>query len=321
MPEKIHKITDVFGIGRELPLNYVSRKKVDNVFKENLSREKHLVAYGSSKQGKTSLRKKCIGDDAHIVVSCLNTMSLSDLHAAILKKTGYKVELSETQTASGQQKVIAEFKGKGKVPLVAEVEGGVVLESTDINENTKDIAPLELDLSDVNDIIAALINIELDQLIILEDFHYLPVDTQKNFAFALKSFHENSNLCFVVVGVWRDKNRLIYYNGDLAGRVMSIDADEWSEDELTEVIKAGEALLNIDFDKSFVDGLLSHAYEAVYLVQEACLQACRVSGIEQTCDKMTTIGTDLDPKQIIEDIVGEQGKRCGCPILSRTSLI
>ena len=54
MPEKVHKAADVYGIGRELPLNYVVRKHVDNIFVENLTRDKHVVVYGSSKQGKTS---------------------------------------------------------------------------------------------------------------------------------------------------------------------------------------------------------------------------------------------------------------------------
>ena len=55
MPEKVHKAADMYGIGRELPLNYVVRKHVDNIFVENLTRDKHVVVYGSSKQGKTSL--------------------------------------------------------------------------------------------------------------------------------------------------------------------------------------------------------------------------------------------------------------------------
>jgi hypothetical protein len=57
-----HYTTDeVFGVGRDLPLNYVSRKEVDDRFVGDLSREKNIVIYGSSKQGKTSLRKEVFG--------------------------------------------------------------------------------------------------------------------------------------------------------------------------------------------------------------------------------------------------------------------
>ncbi|RYD69942.1 MAG: hypothetical protein EOP84_27530, partial [Verrucomicrobiaceae bacterium] len=85
MLEAKYKTEDVYGVGRDLPLNYVTRDKVDKVFVENLTRDKHVVVYGSSKQGKTSLRKQWLNDEENVVVSCLNTMSLPELHGAILK--------------------------------------------------------------------------------------------------------------------------------------------------------------------------------------------------------------------------------------------
>lgn len=309
MPEKVHKAADVYGVGRELPLNYVVRKHVDNVFTANLKRDKHVVVYGSSKQGKTSLRKRWLEDEEHIVVSCLNTMSLSDLHAGVLKQAGYKVEQSTTRTAGGQLKVIAEFKGKGKVPLIAEASGGVGLEKDRKRETETVHARLELDLNDVNDVIAALNEISLKQFIVLEDFHYLPIETQKNFAFALKSFHENSEVCFIVVGVWREKNRLVYYNGDLTGRVVAIDAESWHRNELREVITIGESLLNVSFNREFIDGILDNAFDAVYLVQEGCLKACQAAEVLETGEALTIVGANLDPRAIIKEIVDEQAGR------------
>ena len=73
----------------------------------------------------------------------------------------------------------------------------------------------------------------------LEDFHYLPIETQKDFAVALKAFHEQSTLCFMIVGVWLDESRLTVYNGDLTGRLIGINADKWSQAELREVIEVG----------------------------------------------------------------------------------
>ena len=58
----------------------------------------------------------------------------------------------------------------------------------------------------MNDIIAALNQINFKKFIVLEDFHYLPVETQKDFSVALKAFHENSDLCFIVIGVWLGKS-------------------------------------------------------------------------------------------------------------------
>ena len=46
--EAVHMTDDVFGISRDLPMNYVAREKVDTKFVENITREKHIVVFGSS---------------------------------------------------------------------------------------------------------------------------------------------------------------------------------------------------------------------------------------------------------------------------------
>jgi hypothetical protein len=45
-----HRMADVFGISRDVPANYVPRNEVDG--KSIDSRDKHVVVFGSSKEGK-----------------------------------------------------------------------------------------------------------------------------------------------------------------------------------------------------------------------------------------------------------------------------
>ena len=266
--EGIHHASDVYGIGRDLPLNYVARKEVDDCFVANLTRNKHVIIYGSSKQGKTSLRKSCLEDDDYIVVHCSNKWAIGDLHAAILKRAGYEVTQASTKSTSGRYKIIASLK----VAFFGYVaKGGGEKEEAKSSSTTT--APLELDPEDVNDVITALKGFE--KFIVLEDFHYLPIETQKDFSVALKAFHEQSKLCFIIVGVWLEEGRLTVYNGDLTGRVVDINADRWTKEELREVIAAGEALLNISFAPEFKDAVVADCLDSVYIVQEACYQACQ----------------------------------------------
>lgn len=308
-PENIVHLRDAFGVGREVPLNYVTRPEVDEKFLESLTRDKHVVIYGSSKQGKTTLRRHGLREDDYIVVSCLNTMSLSELNGAILKASGYRIEQTQTKTVGGAWKYGAEFAGEGRVPFVAKVSGkGTLARETN---NTTDIVthPLEIDLNDVNDIITALSEIDFKKFIILEDFHYLGADIQRAFSFSLKAYHENSKLCFIVVGVWREKNRLIYYNGDLTNRVVSIDVDSWSDQQLREVVTAGEQLLNVHFDEHMIDDLIKHSADAVALVQEGCFKVCERAGILQTQATNREIGAGFDAKAIVREIVNDQAGR------------
>lgn len=238
--EVVHRTADVYGIGRELPLNYVSRKAVDEYFIANLTRDKHLIIYGSSKQGKTSLRKHCLRDDDYIVIHCSNKWGVAELHTAILKRVGYEVTQASTRTTSGRNKIVAAFKAS-----ILGIGVDATGEKEESKTNSVTTAPLELDPEDVNDIISALKG--FSKFIVLEDFHYLPIDTQRDFAVALKAFHEQSKLSFIIVGVWLEEGRLTVYNGDLTGRIVGINADRWTDGELREVIAAGEALLNITF--------------------------------------------------------------------------
>ncbi len=304
MKERVkHRAADVYGIGRELPLNYVARKSVDDYFLANLTRDKHLIIYGSSKQGKTSLRKHCLNDDDYIVIHCSNKWDIAGLHSAILKRAGYEVTQSSTKAVSGKNKIVAGFKAG---ILGVGIETGGDKESTTSNSTTT--APLELDPEDANDIITALKG--FNRFIVLEDFHYLPMDTQKDFSVALKAFHEQSKLCFIIVGVWLEEGRLTVYNGDLTGRIVSVNADRWTSDELRQVIANGEALLNISFAESFKTELLKKCLDTVYIVQEACYQACVAKTIIITQETLLReVGADLDVSSVIRQVVSQQTGR------------
>lgn len=298
----VYKTSEVFGISRDLPLNYVTRQDVDVSLIESLTRDKHLVIYGSSKQGKTSLRKHCLQENDYIVVQCSNKWSLAELHAAILKQAGYEVIQSTTRTVTGKNRILAK--------LAATVWGsGMEVEGEKEDERSSSVTKqsLELDPEDVNDIIRALNGFK--KILVLEDFHYLSIDTQKDFSVALKAFHEKSDLCFMIVGVWLEEGRLTVYNGDLTGRVVAINADTWKKEELEEVISTGEDLLNIKFDNNFKIDLLGECFESVYFVQEVCYKCCKFSGIHETQKNKQEIGGRRDAKAFIQEVVEEQKGR------------
>lgn len=305
-----YKLSEVFGIARELPPNYEARDGVDGVFVDSLTRSKHIVVYGSSKQGKTSLRKYNLTDDDYVVVTCSNRWTgIGQLHTAILKQAGYTVEQSTTRTAEGTFKVTAKLEGKAKIPLILDAKaGGDVGYERDRGESVVS-TPLELDPADVNDIIAALEQIGFDKFIVLEDFHYLPDETQRDFAVALKAFHEGSKLCFIVVGVWLDQNRLIQYNGDLTGRVIAVNADAWSAEQLLAVIEKGERMLSVTFDPSFKAGLVDGCFESVSVIQEACFRVCDEAGVAATQKESRVVGEGVDPAAVIREVVDTQSAR------------
>ncbi|MFN4915261.1 MAG: hypothetical protein ACK5FT_08065 [Sphingomonadales bacterium] len=269
----INKTKDVFGIQRELPLNYIERE-ADKILVDSLDRSHHVVIYGSSKQGKTSLRKRNLQEHQYIIVHCSNKWDIEQIHDNILKQAGYELTLSESFSTTGKAKVTATFGWN----LLAKTEAEAEVE----REKEKTTKNLDIDIEDVNDIIKALEEIKFNKIIILEDFHYLKPETQKDFAIALKAFHENSKFTFLIVGVWLEENRLIALNGDLSGRVKSVNADTWTQEELYNLIKDGEFLLNIIFDDKTKSKLIAESFQNVYVVQEVCYHLCIENKINET---------------------------------------
>jgi hypothetical protein len=310
MGELMNKTADVFGVSREIPLTYVERTNVDSKLIDNLTRDKHVIIYGSSKQGKTCLRKHCLRDDDYIVVQCQNTWDISKLNEQILKSAGCEVETSHSKSIDGRSKLQVKAKGGFKLFGVnSEIEGGSERERGKSETITHE--PLQLEPSDPNDLVRALKAIEFSKFIVLEDFHYLPEEVQERFAFNLKTIHETSKITFIIVAVWREENRLIVYNGDLAGRVVSVDADAWSSHDLMQVFVVGEALLNIQFPASFKAELIERSLNSIYIVQDCCYKACRESDVIETQKEFKALPDQLSAEKLVVDVIHEHGARYG----------
>jgi hypothetical protein len=294
----------VFGVQRDLPLNYVEREHVDTAFREALQHQRHIVIYGSSKQGKSSLRRWALRDRTQVLISCINMRDVEQLHLAILKGAGFTID--ETTTTEGRERKI-------KVTFGADWPGGVKpgfeAEKALTTEGQVTSRALSLDPSDFNEVIAALDSIGLDGLIILEDYHYLDDSTQGDFARLLKAYYDYSQLCFIVIGVWIDEHRLLRYAGDLRERVTPVSADMWTRDQLAEVIEKGEVLLNIEFSADFKEHLLDNCFDSVWVVQQVCNRACLREGVKQEQDEHRKIGSLTLATDLLNDVVASQTAR------------
>lgn len=289
-------VDDVFGTARDLPKNYVIRNHVDDAFISALSKGTHVVVYGGSKQGKTSLRKKHLMSDDHIVVTCSRTWEIVNIHEAILKAAGYQLSASESLTTSGKSKICLTI-GPGDTELSNETVRQV---------NKKH---LELDIESVNDVIRALAEIGFQKFIIIEEFHYLSEQTQIEFAHILKAYHELSKHCFIIIGVWLEDDRLTAYNNDLVGRVISVNADTWLEGDIDNLLETSENLLNISFADEFKDGIKKYCKDNVFLVQQICMKACEAQNLHYAQDKKTIVAKNLDIYKEIKSTLSMQSGR------------
>ena len=125
------------------------------------------------------------------------------------------------------------------------------------------------------------------RIVVLDNFHYLSDEVQRTFAFDLRVFHE-LGIRFVILGIWRERNRLTQFNGDLQDRVIEIPVEPWERDEFLLVARRGEDLLNVNLEKC-TPHIIEESFESIGVFQELCKGCCLAANVTETAPKLTTI--------------------------------
>jgi len=274
------KTSEVFGVSNEEVLSYIEREAVDDLFINGISQNKHIIVFGSSKQGKTALVNKHINEENIVRINCVPQSKPSDIYKSILRQLNVEFEIeSSTQTTIG-------FSGKGglkakvKVPFIGEGEANLGGQADRKKTTTTKTQTIEYNLELPQDISEILGKLNFNERIILENFHYLDESTQRELAFHLRNF-EDYNVLFVILGIWREKNRLAQYNGDLQDRLIEIPVEPWLGSDFRRVVKEGEPLLNVNFDK-IIDRFVSESFDSIGVFQELCKESCLAAGVKET---------------------------------------
>ncbi len=168
------------------------------------------------------------------------------------------------------------FNFKIKIPLIA--EAGIEQTSTKGDKETS--SETQMDVNSAQDIAEILKKYYPDKIIILENFHYLDEKQQKLFAYDLRTF-QDIDVRVVILGIWRERNRLTQYNGDLQDRIVELPIEPWEEKHLEQIISLGEKSLNISMS-GIKNELISESFGNVGLLQELCKECCYDAHVIET---------------------------------------
>ncbi|XOC01779.1 hypothetical protein ACMC9K_00210 [Pseudomonadota bacterium DY0742] len=301
-----HKTIDVFGVKSTLIKSYIEREAVDQRFREALSSGNEVIVYGSSKQGKTSLILKHLKPEDYIKVECSPQTTTIDIYKSVLRQIGVTFLESENVEASYEHggKVGGGFKVK--IPFFG--SGDVKAELSDkVKDGTsKTQTHIEYNLALAQDVSEVLHMQNFSKFIVLENFHYLPHEVQEALAYDLRIFQDH-HYVFIVLGIWREANRLVQFNGDLLDRVTEVPVEPWDKSDFLSVLEKGEVLLNVDFSE-VREALVAESFDSVGVVQELCKLCCLDAGVKETAAHKVTI-TKGNLEKAKKDKANEYGVR------------
>ncbi|MFH2065648.1 MAG: hypothetical protein ABIK15_10665 [Pseudomonadota bacterium] len=292
---------DVFGVSSKPVLSYIERPSVDDKFVEALKSDKQIVVYGSSKQGKTALVTKHLPYEDNITVSVTPKTNVIDIYASILRQLGIKIKVSGQDSKGREAGMTVGMSFKALIPLFGSANAKLDANAkSQIGENQQyEEVPFNLELP--QDISELVHRIKKEVVVIIENFHYLDDDKQQQLAFDLRTFQE-LGIQFIILGVWREKNRLIQFNGDLLDRVTEVPVEPWTEGEFHEVAEKGARELNIKIHENVISACTNASFSSIGVFQELIKRTCVLSGIE----KKSMLTKDVENVEFVHTAVSSK---------------
>ena len=240
--KQTYETESVFKISGVPEHTYITRSELDQKTARCLKSKDGIPLFlGYSKSGKTVFRKKSLDakTDNTIVFRCNSQSSVTDLYSQIASELnlGQLKTLSKSRT----QEYGAEVGGKLGNELLGEVSSNI---SAGESKGVETVSEFDRTSIDVN-FLCNRINSD-DLLIILEDYHLANQKFNSVLSEDLKHFLDEEIL-FLLIGIPSSPDRSLRFNPDLAGRMVRINFDYLTNEEIRELIAKGAELLNVNF--------------------------------------------------------------------------
>jgi hypothetical protein len=276
------KISDVFnGLGQPLK-TYVAQE--DGAYEDLLasgieSGGKLCLLTGSSKTGKTTLYHKVLRERRlePLIVQCDESLTPEDFWRAPLERVNFQrinsIENSQEAEVSGNAKIGGSFGWKWLAGLIGKMNLGV-------SKNYSEMEIREKILSEPSPSHLIPLLKKSNTFLVVEDFHYLSVETQRQIFQQWKIFSDEQ-VSVIVVGTTHHSSDLAHANPDLLGRITQIDLKRWSEDDLYKIAAKGFEFLGRIAPKAAILEIARESVGLPILMQQACAQLFLAKGYRE----------------------------------------
>jgi hypothetical protein len=275
------KLGEIFVPGRLPGVTYVPRDelRLEALMGDYLEERGRILSLsGPTKSGKTVLVRKVVPRAVEIPGGDIKTADA--FWNAVIDHFGASSdaysEVSKTIETGEGRSVTAEVGGKLRVP-VAEVGGNLAA----TGEETRTRAHSIRRQRPVHLVAKNLLRGRADDVLFIDDFHYIPQDAQLEIVRGLKPLIFDG-LRVIIASVPHRAFDAVRVEKEMTGRVEQLAIPLWKDNELEGIAERGFNELNVDALDADVARLAEEAYASPHLMQEFCLQFCKWNDVRKT---------------------------------------
>jgi len=258
---------------------------------------KLVTVSGQTKSGKTVLartvlpREECVWVDGGTVSAEQDFWQIVLEQLDIFQATEEKTGAGTTATIAGKVEAGANFiVAKGSAGLGAEIS------ETRSSSRTQSRA--------VSARVAALRGLQEARVpLVIDDFHYLPKDSQGGIVRALKQ-PIFDGLPVAIIAIPHRRYDAVRVEKEMTGRISAIDVPSWSQQELEFIPVTGFALLSIILPSDLPRRLADEAIGSPHLMQDFCRTLCRMAGLD---DERRAID-QVKPENVFREVADTIGR-------------
>ncbi|ELQ00585.1 AAA family ATPase [Pseudomonas syringae] len=273
-------IKDVFNSYTATRETYISQDSgfYELELKQSILEEGTLcLLTGSSKTGKTSLYKKVLAelDKVPIKIRCNDSLKPDEFWSRPLEELDFSrlksIEDGATTTiggsVAGSGALGWEWLGKITATLTA---------SASRASAEKEVKEAILAKPSPSHLVPLLQ--KSNAVLVVEDFHYLHKDTQREIFQQWKVFTDEG-VSVIVVGTTHHGVDLANANPDLVGRISHIELGRWSDSDLQAIAQRGLKKLNVIGPSAISSLVAKESAGLPIIVQQACAQLFKDRGL------------------------------------------
>jgi len=295
-------LQEVFPTVGKPSLTYVERDNGEPERKLNaslLTPGQICMLTGPSKLGKTSLYQQVLPKVKRepLVIRCSSRLDPKNFWASALERLDFSLLAERSAKWNlGVESTIG-IKGELGWKWLASLMPNISVKGSASRESASKREFVHSELS-ASHLIPLLKGMPLQ--LIVEDFHYLPLDVKREIFQQWKSFVDEG-VTVLVVSTAHHSTELFTANSDLTGRTRVLDLGQWNPDDLSKIVKIGFDYLGIRNGSAIRNYVANESVGVPIITQQICYEFASKLDLDRSSNDLRK---NYHPEHIKPDVRG-----------------